>query len=103
MKHPGFWAKQARERVWSDLWSLPTLLFTYFSFFLFRAAPAACGSSWPGAELELHLLVSAAATAMQDLSCICNLCCNLWQHRVLNSLSEARDGTHILMESVLGL
>ena len=42
-----------------------------------------------GVELELQLL--AAATAMLDLSLIFDLCCSLWQCRILNPLIQARD------------
>ena len=35
---------------------------------------------------------------MPDLSCTCDLHCTLWQHWIFNSLSEARDQTHILMD-----
>ena len=48
-----------------------------------------------GIELELQLLAYPTATAMPDLSCICDLFWGLQQHRILNPLSEARDQTHI--------
>ena len=50
-----------------------------------------------GVTLEWHLL--AYATAMLDLNYICDLCCSLWQHWILNPLSKARDRTHILMDT----
>ena len=50
----------------------------------------------PGVESELQLLTYTTATL--DPSCICNLHRSLWQHRILNPLSEARDRTHILMD-----
>ena len=46
-----------------------------------------------GVKLELQLQAYATATAMQDPSHICNLDHNSWQRRILNLLSEARDGT----------
>ena len=49
-----------------------------------------------GVELELQLL--AYGTAMQDLSCICNLHCSLQQHQILNLPNKARDWTHILLD-----
>ena len=52
----------------------------------------------PGAELELQL----PATATQDLSHICDLGHILRQYWILNSLSEAKDQTFILRETVLG-
>ena len=42
-----------------------------------------------GVELELQLM--ATATAMQDLSCVCDLHQTSWQCGMLNPLSKARD------------
>ena len=50
-----------------------------------------------GVQSELKLPAYTTATAMLDLSLICDLHHNLWQHRILNPLSEARDRTHNLM------
>ena len=50
-----------------------------------------------GGESELQLLAYATATAMPDLSRICDLHHSTWQRQILNPLSEARDWTHILM------
>ena len=44
-----------------------------------------------GVKLELQLLAYTTATAMLDLSYISNLQHSLWQHQILNPLSEARD------------
>ena len=52
-----------------------------------------------GVKSELHLLAYTTATAMWDLSCISNLHRSLWQHQILNSLSEARGQTHIRMDA----
>ena len=43
-----------------------------------------------GAESKLQLPAYATATAMQDLSRICDLHCSSQQRWVLNPLSEAR-------------
>ena len=51
-----------------------------------------------GVESELQLPAYATATAAQDLSCICDLHHSSWQCRILNPLSEARDGTQVLMD-----
>lgn len=48
-------------------------------------------------ELELQLLAYVIATAMQDPSCICDLCHSLQQHQILKPLSETKDQTLILM------
>ena len=50
-----------------------------------------------GAESEEQLLAYTTATAVWDLSRICDLQSSSWQCRILNPLSEARDRTHILM------
>ena len=49
-----------------------------------------------GVESELQMLAYIMATAMLDLSLVCDLHHSLWQHRILNPLSEARDQTRVL-------
>ena len=39
------------------------------------------------------------ATAMRDLSRVCDLHCSSWQYRILRPLSESRDLTCILMDT----
>ena len=51
-----------------------------------------------GVELELQLPAYTTATAMWELSHICDLRHSLWQHQILNPRSEARDRTDILMD-----
>ena len=46
-------------------------------------------------ELELRLPAYTTATAMQDLSHICDLHHSSWQHQILNLPSEARDQIRI--------
>ena len=46
--------------------------------------------------------VYTTATETQDSSCICDLHCSLWQWQILDSLSEARDQTRIITETMLG-
>ena len=51
----------------------------------------------------MELQLPATAAAMLDLSHICNLRYNSQQRWILNFLSEAKDGAHILlMDTVLG-
>ena len=52
-----------------------------------------------GVELELQPSAYTTATAMWDLSYICDLHHNSRQHRILNPLSEARDWTCTLIDS----
>ena len=59
--------------------------------FLFRAAPAAHGSSRLGVELELQLPDYIGATAKPDLSRVCDLHHSSHHRWILNPLSEARD------------
>ena len=56
-----------------------------------------------GVELELRLPFCATATAMSDLSFICNIHHSLWQCQILNPHSEARDRTHIFTDTESGL
>jgi len=50
-----------------------------------------------GVKSELQLLAYTTATAMPDPSQVCDLHCSLKQLWILNLVSEARDGTWILM------
>ena len=52
-----------------------------------------------GIQLELYQLAYARATTMWDLSHVCNLHHSSQQYQILNPLSEARDQTHILMNT----
>ena len=58
----------------------------------------AYGSSQDGVESELQLLAYAPATAMLDLSRVCDLHHSSRHCWILNPLSEAREGIHILMD-----
>ena len=55
------------------------------------AAPAAYGSSQAWVESELQLPACATATAMSDLSRICDPHHSSRQHQIFNPLSMARD------------
>ena len=44
-----------------------------------------------GVKLELQPPATATATAMQDLSRVCDLYYSSWQRWILNPLNEARD------------
>ena len=52
-----------------------------------------------GTELELQLPAYTTATAMQDLSRVCDLYHSSQQHQILNPLSKARDQICILMDT----
>ena len=55
--------------------------------------------TWAGVELELQLLAYATATAIWDLSHVCDLHHSSWKHGILNPLREARHRTYILMDN----
>ena len=52
-----------------------------------------------GVKLKLHLPGYAPATAIPDLSHICDLYHSSWQCWILNPWSEARDQTCVLMDT----
>ena len=52
-----------------------------------------------GVEWELQLPADTTATAMPDPSPTWDLHHSSWQCQILNPLSEARDLTHILMDT----
>ena len=52
-----------------------------------------------GFESELELPAFTTATAMQDLSCVCDLHHSSQQSQILNPLNEARDRTCVLMDT----
>ena len=53
-------------------------------------------------EPQLQAYTTATAIATPDPSYIYDLHCILWQRSILNPLSEARDQTHILTDTMLG-
>ena len=75
-------------------------LFFFFSFLL-TAAPVAFGSSQARGGIGAAAEAYATATATPDPSHICDLC-SLPQWQTLNPLREARDGTRILTDTMLG-
>ena len=52
-------------------------------------------------ELELQLSAFTTATAMPNLSHVCQLYHSSWQCQILNPLSKVRDQIHILMNTIL--
>ena len=53
----------------------------------------------PGVQLELQRPAYTTAMTTWDPSCICNLHHSSWKCRILNPLIEARDQTHVLMDT----
>ena len=66
---------------------------------LFLGGPHLWPMEAPGLGVEWKLQLPAYATAMPDLSHISNPHHGLQQGRILNSLSEARDRTCILVDT----
>ena len=72
----------------------------YFTVFFFFLGLHQQHMEVPGLEVksELQLPAHTTAIATPRPSHICDLHCSLWQHQILNPLSEARDRTCILMD-----
>ena len=81
---------------------IPTPFFLFPFFFFFWLHLRHVEVSRLGVESELQRPAYATATAMLDPSCLYNLYHSLQQHRILNTLSEARDQTWFLMDTMLG-
>ena len=79
------WIKPLGKRCF--LWVLE-LLTGLFSFFSFRATPAAHGSFQTRGQIGT---AGAIVTSTPDLSLICDLDHNSWQRHILNPQSKARD------------
>ena len=76
---------------------------SFFSFFfaLFFSGPHLLHMGVPrlGVELELQLPASITDTAMWDLSPVCDQYHSSWKCRIPSPLNEARDQTHILLDT----
>ena len=68
-----------------------TLLFCFVCLFVLRLYLRHMEVLRLGVESELQLPAYATATAMPDLSRICDLHCSLWQHQIVIPLREVRD------------
>ena len=55
---------------------------------------------WLGVRLELHLPAYTTTTPIPNLSWVCDLYHSSRQCQILNPLSEARDRTHILLDTI---
>ena len=82
-------------------WALISFAFLFvFLFFRAEPAPSAYGSSQARGRIRAGAAQAyTTATATPDLSCVCNLHYSSGQHGILNPLSEARDRTHVLMDT----
>ena len=71
--------------------SIPGFLGAFFFFFFLGPHLQHMEAPRPGFDSELRLLAYTTAAAMPVLSHIWDLHGSLWQCRILNTLSEARD------------
>ena len=78
-------------------WVITTCFFFFFFLCLFRAAPAAYGSSQARGRIEAA--ATATATATPNPSHICDLHHSSQQHWILNPLGKARNWTRVLMDT----
>ena len=77
----------------------------FFGLFRVFLGPHPCHMEVPklGIELGQQLPAYAVTMATREPSRVCDLHCSLWPRQILNPLSEARDRTCILMDSLRGL
>ena len=80
-------------------WELHIVCRLFFFFFVFLPFLGLLQRhvEVPMLGIEVELQLAATATAMPDPSCICDLHYSLWQLRILNPLSKARNQTCNLM------
>ena len=87
-------------RIFIPLLSIMFVHMKDFIFYVFLGLHL-CDLEVPGlgVESELQLSAYSTATATPEPSRICHLHHRSWQCWILNPLSEARDGTCVLMDS----
>ena len=77
------------------------LFYLKIFFFLFKARPVAYGGTLSRGPIRAVAAGLVTATATQDPSRVCNLHHSSQQCQNFNSLREARDRTHVLMDGSL--
>ena len=87
-------------QIWRSFFTWPSIGKLRFFFFVFLGPhPQPVEVSSLGVELELQPSAYTTATAMRDLSHVCDLPHSSPWHRILNPLREARDRTYVLMDT----
>ena len=80
-------------------WMFFVFVFVFVFFCIFLAAPVAYGASQARVKSEMKPMAYVTAIAMPNLRRICDLHHSSQQRQILKPLSEARDQTHILMDT----
>ena len=88
---------EAQEKEFYLLSQLVIQLIIFLSFRLLGLHPRHMEVPRLGVQLELQPPAYTTATAMQNLSCVCDLHHSSLQRQILYPLSEARDRTRNLM------
>jgi len=86
-------------------WLRKLSLFHFIIFFLFFLSPHLKQMEvfgWPGVQFKLQMAAYTIAMPMPDQSHICEIHHSLWQCWILNQLSEARDQTYNLKDTMSG-
>ena len=96
------WCKSAavaptRPLAWELMLWVWIKLFLFFIYIFLGPHPWHIQVPRLGVKSELQLLAYTTATAMPDLSHICELHYSSWQCGILHPLSEARDWTFVLL------
>ena len=74
-------------------------IYIYFLFFFLGLHPLYMEVPRLEVKTELQLLAYTIATATRDPSHVCDLHHSSRQHQILSPLSEAREGTRVLMDT----
>ena len=99
-RHMTLIEKLIKDKIWSLVTNVPMLASLFFCLILFfRAAPSTYEVPRLGVESELQPLAYTTATGMWDPSQDCDLYHSSQQRWILHPQSEARDRTHILMDT----
>ena len=99
IKKSTVWGKFKRNHVSLFFIFIIYFCFVLFFFILFTATPVAYGSSLSRDQIRAATGAYATAVATLDLSHICHLHHSLHQCRIFNPLNEARNQTHILLDT----
>ena len=91
-----------RKSIFLQFKTISSTVARFFFFFCFFLGPHLQHMEVPrlGIKSELQLPACTTATATPDLSRVCELHHNSWQHWILNPLSDARDRTYNLMAPI---